>query len=92
MKGKFLLFSCIPGILSETHRNYVLNVEFEDGSKQTITAIEEQNKVDGYFSYYYNFQLKPDEKLKIYPQSEEMLFKPDYAEFSGKAGEWCFRI
>lgn len=70
-------------ILSETALKYSIDVVRDSGIAEVIKLIEEPKKVDGYFSYRYDFDLKPQEKLKLLPKSSEMLFKPESAEISG---------
>jgi hypothetical protein len=70
-------------ILSETSQNYEIDVEYENGKKESIRMKSEAQKVDGYFGYSYDFYLKPSEKVKMFPKSEEMLFKPDTGELVG---------
>lgn len=70
-------------ILSETSQNYEINVEYENGKKEAIQMKSEAQKVDGYFAYSYDFYLKPSERVKMMPQSDEMLFKPETGELVG---------
>ena len=70
-------------ILSETALKYSIDVVRDSGVTEVVKLREESQKVDGYFSYRYDFDLKPQEKLKLLPKSSEMLFKPDIAELSG---------
>lgn len=69
-------------ILSEEQTNYKINVQIGE-KKETITPIEETNKVDGYFSYKHYFNLKADDLVKMLPKSDFMLFKPEYKEIIG---------
>lgn len=70
-------------ILSETNEQYKLKVERMD-KVETVNLIIEQNKVDGYFAYRYDFDLRPEERVVVIPQSDVMLFKPDQKEVVGE--------
>lgn len=69
-------------ILSEGKTNYKISVE-SNGKFEAIVPVEETNKVDGYFSYKYHFNLKNGEVIKLTPKSDRMLFKPEVKEITG---------
>uniref|UniRef100_A0A336LL39 CSON013705 protein n=1 Tax=Culicoides sonorensis TaxID=179676 RepID=A0A336LL39_CULSO len=70
-------------ILSEVSNLYSAIIE-KDGEKiDEIKLLEESHKVDGYFSYRYDFYLAQGEKIKMIPSSGSMLFKPDSKEIIG---------
>lgn len=70
-------------ILSEISQKFTIDVEFEDGTKSVLKPVEQREKVDGYVAYNINFDLKAGERVKLSPNSEQMLFKPDQTSLSG---------
>lgn len=69
-------------ILSETNEQYQLRVE-RMGKAETVNLIKEPNKVDGYFAYRYDFDLRPEERVVVFPLSDVMLFTPEQKELVG---------
>ena len=70
-------------ILSEIDQLFTIDAEFEDGSKELLKPVKQANKVDGYVAYNINLDLKSGERVKLSPNSEQMLFKPEQTEWKG---------
>lgn len=71
-------------ILSESNQKFTIDVQYdEDQSIETLNLVEQSEKVDGYVAYTLNLNLKADEKVKLTPRSEQMLFKPISDEIKG---------
>lgn len=70
-------------ILSEMESKFTFEAIMEDGSKKTLKPVPESQKVDGYFAYKLELNLKENEKVKLTPSSEQMLFKPTSIELKG---------
>lgn len=69
-------------ILSNVKSAFKVLVE-QGGAKRYITPLEEPQKVNGQFSYRYDFDLKHNERLTLTPESEVVLFNPAKAELVG---------
>lgn len=70
-------------ILSEIDQVFTIDAEFEDGVKKVLKPVKQSDKVDGYVAYNINLDLKSGERIKLSPNSEQMLFKPDQTEWKG---------
>lgn len=69
--------------MSEIYQKYTIDVEYNDGTKEVLKPVEQKEKEDGYVSYKLELDLKPDEKVKLTPKNEQMLFKPSFTELKG---------
>lgn len=69
-------------ILSDVRSVFKVAVE-GGGAKQYITPLEDSQKINGKFSYRHDFDLKPNERLSLTPESEVMLFTPAKTEIIG---------
>lgn len=69
-------------IVSDIRAPFKISVE-QNGRKDTYNLVEEANKVDGQFSYRHDFDLRPEEKILVTPESEVMLFSPASTEILG---------
>lgn len=70
-------------ILADTKSTFKVLIENEKKEKNYVNFKEEPTKVNGYFAYRQDFDLKPYEKLIISPQSDTDLFSPASKEVSG---------
>lgn len=70
-------------ILSEMESEFTFEAIMEDGSKKVLKPEPETQKVDGYFAYKLELNLKENENVKLIPFSEQMLFKPTSVELKG---------
>lgn len=70
-------------ILSEISQKFTIDAEFEDGTKNVLRPVEQREKVDGYVAYDIAMDLKAGERVKLAPNSEQMLFKPEQTEVKG---------
>lgn len=70
-------------ILSEMESKFTVQAIMEDGTKKILKPEPESQKVDGYFAYKLELNLKADEKVKLIPFCEQMLFKPTSIELKG---------
>lgn len=77
-------------ILSEISQQFNIEVQYEDESKEILKPVEESERVDGYFAYILNLNLKSGEVIKLTPKSEQMLFKPSKTEI--KAASDCVDV
>lgn len=62
---------------------FTIDAVFEDGSSTVLKPVKQAEKVDGYVAYKINMDLKAGERVKLSPNSEQMLFKPDQTELKG---------
>lgn len=69
-------------IVSNIKSTFRVLVE-QGGAKRYITPTEEEQKVNGQFSYRIRFDLRPNERLTLTPESEVVLFTPAKAELIG---------
>lgn len=69
----------IVSAIRSTHKALIES----NGEKKTVTFVEETEKVNGHFSYRYDFDLKHRERVVITPESEIVLFSPASAELIG---------
>lgn len=69
-------------ILSDVRSVFKVAVE-GGGAKQYITMLEDSQKIDGKFNYRHDFDLKPNERLSLTPESEVVLFTPPNTEIIG---------
>lgn len=78
-------------ILSDVKSTFKVLIE-QRGAKRYISPSEEEQKLNGQFSYRYHFDLKHNERLLLTPESEIMLFTPAKAELIGADDcvEVCF--
>jgi hypothetical protein len=77
-------------ILSEMNQVFTIEIVYEDDSREVLKPVEQSERVDGYAAYNLNLNLKYGEVVKLTPKSEQMLFKPAYAELRG-AGD-CVNV
>ncbi|CAO1434626.1 unnamed protein product [Diamesa serratosioi] len=70
-------------ILSEMESTFTIQAVKEDGTKKILKPEPESQKVDGYFAYKLELNLKADEKVMLIPFSDQMLFKPNSIELKG---------
>lgn len=69
-------------ILSDVRSTFKVLVE-QGGAKRYISPTEEDQKINGQFSYRYRFDLRSNERLTLTPESEIVLFSPAKAELIG---------
>lgn len=79
---KALKHKNVVRILSDIRSTHKALVE-NNGEKKSVTFIEETEKVNGRFSYRYDFELKHQERVVVTPESEIVLFNPTSAELIG---------
>lgn len=70
-------------ILSEMESKFTFEAIMEDGTKKILKPEPESQKVDGYFAYKLELNLRENEKVILFPFSEQMLFKPTSVELKG---------
>lgn len=70
-------------ILSEKESKFTFEAIMEDGTKKVLKPEPESQKVDGYFAYKLELNLKENEIVKLIPFSDQMLFKPTTVELKG---------
>ncbi|XP_073846910.1 BOS complex subunit NOMO1 [Musca autumnalis] len=66
-----------------TADNLKLAVESDTLGKVVVTPVAEAHKVDGKYAFRYDTHLKPEEVLRITPQSDILLFEPLSKEIIG---------
>lgn len=69
-------------VLVDEKDKFVMQV-VRGNSKSVINMKEQANKVNGMFSYRYEFDLKSQESVKLIPSSETLLFEPLTSELVG---------
>lgn len=69
-------------ILSDIRNAFQIAVE-QNGNANIYNVAEEPNKFNGQFAYRYDFDLRPNERILVTPESDVMLFGPDKSEILG---------
>lgn len=70
-------------ILSEATNLYKILVEVDGKKVDEVKLFQENQKVDGYLAYRYDFDLAHEERIKLTPFSGNMLFKPSSKDLIG---------
>lgn len=69
-------------ILSDVRNAFQIAVD-QNGQRTTYALTEEREKVNGQFAYRFDFDLRPDERILVTPESDVMLFGPASKELVG---------
>lgn len=69
-------------IVSDVKSSFKVLVE-QSGTKQYISPVEESQQINGKFSYRHDFDLKPNDRLVLTPESDVFLFTPTTTEIVG---------
>lgn len=77
-------------ILSEISQQFMIEVQYANELKESLRPVQQAEKVDGYVAYNLHLNLVADERIKLTPKSEQMLFKPSTTEIKG-AGD-CVEV